>query len=151
MCILANKKEQSLDWSYTVAINLSPLCYLLKKEGIFWQPKSEVYVYTREFSAVKKQATSSVFDKHLGLILYIFCFFGLSKSPNTTFLCSACARNDFFDKRKRAIVRLLLMYRRRPAFPGRCQPSILGAKELNFRVRNGNGWTLLAITTDLTI
>ena len=47
--------------------------------------------------------------------------------------------------------KLLLKYRRRPAFPGRCQPSILGAKELNFRVRNGNGWTLLAITTDLTI
>ena len=46
---------------------------------------------------------------------------------------------------------IALMYRRRPAFPGRCQPSILGAKELNFRVRNGNGWTLLAITTDLTI
>ena len=36
-----------------------------------------------------------------------------------------------------------------PIFPGRHQPSILGAGELNFRVRDGNGWTLAAISTDL--
>ena len=35
-----------------------------------------------------------------------------------------------------------------PIFPGRCQPSIFGTSELNFRVRNGNGWTLTAISTD---
>ena len=34
-----------------------------------------------------------------------------------------------------------------PIFPGRHRPSILGVKELNFRVRNGNGWNLLAIDT----
>ena len=33
---------------------------------------------------------------------------------------------------------------RRPIFPGRFQPSIFGTDELNFRVRNGNGWTLIA-------
>ena len=35
-----------------------------------------------------------------------------------------------------------------PIFPGRRQPSIFGADELNCRVRNGNGWTLTAISTD---
>ena len=36
-----------------------------------------------------------------------------------------------------------------PIFPGRRQPSIFGASELNCRVRDGNGWTLTAISTDL--
>ena len=40
------------------------------------------------------------------------------------------------------------LYRHFPIFPGRHRPSILGVKELNFRVRNGNGWNLLAINTD---
>ena len=35
-----------------------------------------------------------------------------------------------------------------PIFPGRHQPSIFGADELNCRVRNGNGWTLTAINTN---
>ena len=35
-----------------------------------------------------------------------------------------------------------------PIFPGRHQPSIFGANELTFRVRDGNGWTLIAINTD---
>ncbi len=35
-----------------------------------------------------------------------------------------------------------------PIFPGRHQPSIFGASELNCRVRDGNGWTLTAISTD---
>ena len=38
-----------------------------------------------------------------------------------------------------------------PIFPGRLQPSIVGADELNCRVRNGNGWTLTAINTDYII
>ena len=36
-----------------------------------------------------------------------------------------------------------------PIFPARLQASIFGAGELNCRVRNGNGWTLTAISTDL--
>ena len=36
----------------------------------------------------------------------------------------------------------------RPIFPGRHQPSIFGTIELNFRVRNGNGWTLNVINTN---
>ena len=35
-----------------------------------------------------------------------------------------------------------------PIFPGRHQPSIFGASELNCRVRYGNGWTLTAISTN---
>ena len=37
---------------------------------------------------------------------------------------------------------------RKPIFPGRLQPSIFSAGELNFRVRDGNGWTLAAINTN---
>ena len=36
-----------------------------------------------------------------------------------------------------------------PIFPVRLQTSIFGAGELNFRVRDGNGWTLAAINTNL--
>ena len=36
-----------------------------------------------------------------------------------------------------------------PIFPVRLQTSIFGASELNFRVRNGNGWTLILINTNL--
>ena len=35
-----------------------------------------------------------------------------------------------------------------PIFPVRLQTSIFGADELNCRVRDGNGWTLIAINTD---
>ena len=40
------------------------------------------------------------------------------------------------------------MCRRRSIFPGRLHPSIFDVSELNFRVRNGNGWFLTAIDTD---
>ena len=35
-----------------------------------------------------------------------------------------------------------------PIFPRRLQRSIVGTTELNFRVRNGNGWTLCVIKTN---
>ena len=38
-----------------------------------------------------------------------------------------------------------------PIFPGRHQPSIVGRNELNYRVRNGNGWTLVLISTNCVI
>ena len=37
---------------------------------------------------------------------------------------------------------------RLPIFPCRRQHSIFGADELNFRVRNGNGWTLISMDTN---
>ena len=41
--------------------------------------------------------------------------------------------------------------RRRPIFPGGCPPSIFGAGELNFRVRDGNGWSLSASVTGIDL
>ena len=38
-----------------------------------------------------------------------------------------------------------------PIFPGRLQPSIVSRSELNFRVRDGNGWTLALINTNYHI
>ena len=38
-----------------------------------------------------------------------------------------------------------------PIFPVRLQTSIVGTAELNFRVRNGNGWTLCVKSTDYII
>ena len=38
--------------------------------------------------------------------------------------------------------------RHRPIFPGRFQPSIVSTDELNYRVRDGNGWDLNVIDTD---
>ena len=35
-----------------------------------------------------------------------------------------------------------------PIFPGGDPPSIVGTRELNYRVRDGNGWTLSVINTD---
>ena len=35
-----------------------------------------------------------------------------------------------------------------PIFPGSHPPSIVGANELNFCVRDGNRWTLTAINTN---
>ena len=40
---------------------------------------------------------------------------------------------------------------RLPIFPGRFQPSIVGACELNCRVRDGNGCTLTAIDTNYAV
>ena len=37
--------------------------------------------------------------------------------------------------------------RRRPTFPGSLPPSIISTAELNFRVRDGNGWDLCVIIT----
>ena len=34
-------------------------------------------------------------------------------------------------------------------FPGSRPPSIVSVNELNYRVRDGNGWTLTAINTNL--
>ena len=38
-----------------------------------------------------------------------------------------------------------------PIFPGSLPPSIVGANELNFCVRYGNRWILIAINTVYTI
>ena len=43
---------------------------------------------------------------------------------------------------------LTLQSRHLSIFPGRHQPSIFDVYELNYCVRNGNRWNLIAINTD---
>ena len=38
-----------------------------------------------------------------------------------------------------------------PILPVRLQTSIVGRNELNFRVRDGNGWTLALISTNYEV
>ena len=56
-------------------------------------------------------------------------------------------KKHIFPQKKRTSkdVRFVLAL---PIFPGRLQPSIVGRSELNFRVRDGNGWTLALISTN---
>ena len=42
----------------------------------------------------------------------------------------------------------LLVNQRLPILPGRLQPSTFGVYELNYCVRDGNRWTLVAIATE---
>ena len=51
-------------------------------------------------------------------------------------------------KRKRTKPQLRPSVLALPVFPVRLQTSIFGRDELNFRVRNGNGWTLILISTN---
>ena len=51
-------------------------------------------------------------------------------------------------KRRDETISPFLLCWRSPIFPARLQASIVGTGELNFRVRNGNGWTLTAKNTN---
>ena len=55
------------------------------------------------------------------------------------------------DTKKRHLFEWLFFVLALPIFPGRLQPSIVGRSELNFRVRDGNGWTLALISTNCCI
>ena len=55
------------------------------------------------------------------------------------------------SKRPRRFRRGLALCWRLPIFPGRYQPSIVSASELNCRVRDGNGCTLTAISTNFGV
>ena len=59
------------------------------------------------------------------------------------------ASNDLFIKKEGTAILFLLLVLALPIFPVRLQTSIFGRSELNFRVRNGNGWTLALISTNL--
>ena len=60
------------------------------------------------------------------------------------------SRSYEYKKRSHSLEWLLSMLAL-PIFPGRLQPSIVGRSELNFRVRDGNGWTLALISTNCCI
>ena len=49
----------------------------------------------------------------------------------------------------RLLFGFLASFRQLSTFPGSRPPSIIDVKELNFRVRDGNGWGLFAIATEL--
>lgn len=58
---------------------------------------------------------------------------------------------DVEPKKRSHSLEWLLSMLALPIFPGRLQPSIVGRSELNFRVRDGNGWTLALISTNCCI
>ena len=69
--------------------------------------------------------------------------------PCVAYLNSVKATYNSSEKRKKPQLLLRLMLcRHRLIFPGRFQPSIVSTDELNYRVRDGNGWTLIAKNTD---
>ena len=59
-------------------------------------------------------------------------------------------RTNIYASMKKGRTKLFVLFvLALPIFPVRLQTSIFGAGELNFRVRDGNGWTLTAINTNL--
>ena len=80
--------------------------------------------------------------------------------PTTLRLTAACSANWAIEEyrlyiclRDNAIERYLLSYlfRQLSTLPGSRPPSTIDVKELNFRVRYGNGWILLAIITGFSL
>ncbi len=65
-------------------------------------------------------------------------------SGTITLAFASVAQNKNSDGFRRSFV----LCWRLPIFPGRYQPSIVSASELNCRVRDGNGCTLTAINTN---
>ena len=65
--------------------------------------------------------------------------------PTTTRLTAAGSTDCAKEECLRVFQLLVLAL---PIFPARLQASIVGRNELNFRVRNGNGWTLILINTN---
>ena len=59
----------------------------------------------------------------------------------------SCAGKRLHTQKRQAVETACLVLAP-PIFPGRRQPSIVGRNELNYRVRNGNGWTLVLISTN---
>ena len=54
-------------------------------------------------------------------------------------------------KKQRLHSQSLFLCRHCAIFPVRRQTSIVATDELNFRVRNGNGWTLVVIDTNFVV
>ena len=71
----------------------------------------------------------------------------LAKTQDGIVPCSSCGDTSDSYIRKDTLLGAFSMLAL-PIFPGRLQPSIVGRSELNFRVRDGNGWTLALISTN---
>ena len=58
-------------------------------------------------------------------------------------------RTNIYASMKKGRTKLFVLFvLALPIFPVRLQTSIVGTGELNFRVRNGNGWTLTVKNTN---
>ena len=55
---------------------------------------------------------------------------------------------QLFKTKKETVKKTVSFMLALPIFPVRLQTSIVGRSELNFRVRDGNGWTLALISTN---
>ena len=67
--------------------------------------------------------------------------------PTTLRLTAACSTDWAIEEYLRAYISYALVSAL-TNFPRSRRPSIVGAKELNYCVRNGNRWNLFAINTD---
>ena len=63
--------------------------------------------------------------------------------PTTVRLTAECSTTELLRNN------IIIMARRRPTLTGTRVPTTIGAEELNFRVRYGNGCDLFAIATRL--
>lgn len=77
-----------------------------------------------------------------------FKTFKLYNKINRKALMNIESTHKEVKKKKRIKRDAFLRCRRRPIFPGSYPPSIFSTRELNYRVRDGNGWTLSVINTD---
>ena len=71
--------------------------------------------------------------------------------PNTHRYGRHSPHNDTVYKKKHRSCERCFFVLALPIFPGRLQPSIVSRSELNFRVRDGNGWTLALISTNYAL
>ena len=67
---------------------------------------------------------------------------------STIYIMNSPVKTVSFKQKGNTLCFLALCWHR-PIFPVRRQTSIFGSAELNFRVRNGYGWTLCDINTNL--
>ena len=112
------------------------------------------------FLSSKLLTVLSASNIYYGFVRESLIFFNIiSKSFKFSELNSDGGK-ELVSPRRRLKIGYFLIYKRKdtllgafsmlalPIFPGRLQPSIVGRSELNFRVRDGNGWTLALISTN---
>ncbi len=85
-------------------------------------------------------ASGMMFDKTKGIAICYFTNFLTLRTRH--FL-----RTYLYIKKPESKMNSGYLCRHRLIFPGRHQPSIVSVNELNYRVRNGNGCTLITINT----
>ena len=90
--------------------------------------------------------------KNMEIIQFItnfgFCYFPLSCSIFRVVLLTVALPTELCENILQTQLSLgLFLFRQLSTFPGSRPPSIIDVKELNFCVRHGNRWILLAIAT----